>query len=452
MRAGLSFGLLVLASWPADPAGIPAWLDAYIESERRLNGLPGISVAIVVRGQKVVRGYGLAIQEPVELASLSKPFTALAIDRLEREGRLHTGHPVSRYLSEFPPGGALTVRHLLRHTSGFTRDHDYLIPCCAALGRYSLGQTAARLAAAHRPPVPAPFAYANSNYMLLAAIVERVSGRPFQDYLRDSLLRPIGMAGTSFDAQPLQYRLVWRSLRAEPPESSSWYGSSLLKSTTVDMAQFLSVLLHPNSILGEWLAENLLQPPYDMGWFVSRGHGRPGDELALEHSGFIWSGSTAAVLAPARQAGVVVLINAGVPRAGPIARQILDALSGAQEPVAARSPRLEDPDYWGVLLAAASLLFLAAAAIWTARALAGLRSGRRTFRLRLSLALLRAVLLLSLAVALPIIAFGPATPPRPCLPESAQFSLPLFVAAATLLLLVAALTGLTTHAEDRSVR
>ena len=208
------------------------------------------------------------------------------------------------------------------------------------------------------------------------------------------------------------------------------------------MALLLSALLDANSALGKRLAENHLQPPYDMGWFISQGQGGPHDELLLEHTGFIWSGSTAAVLAPAGRAGAVVLINVGVPRAGPIARQILAALTGSHAPLATRSPRLEDPDFWGVLLAAASVLILTLTLLWIGRVIAGLRSRRRAFRPGASLPLARAILLLGLALALPILAFGPATPPRPCLPQSAQLSLPLLVAAATLLLLTAAVTGL----------
>jgi CubicO group peptidase (beta-lactamase class C family) len=425
------------------PADVPAWLDHYIESERHLNRLPGVAIAIVRNGQKIVRGYGLDVRQPVELASLSKPFTAFAIGNLQQEGFLQFDHPVSHYLPQFAPDDPLTVRHLLRHISGFTRDHDYLIPCCAALGRYSLQQTAATLAAAPRATAPAAFAYANSNYMLLAAIVERAAGKPFQDYLRDSVLRPIGMTATSFEAPTLQYRLIWRTLQPAPPESSSWYGSSLLKSTAADMALLLSALLAPNSALGKRLAENHLQPPYDMGWFISQGQAWPHDELLLKHTGFIWSGSTAAVLAPAGRAGAVVLINVGVPRAGPIAQQILAALTGSHPPLATRSPRLEDPDFWGVLLAAASVLILTLTLLWIGRVIAGLRSRRRAFRPGASLPLARAILLLGLALALPILAFGPATPPRPCLPQSAQLSLPLLVAAATLLLLTAAISGLT---------
>lgn len=416
-------------------------MDRYVEAERGLNGIPGIAVAVFAGGGEV-RGYGLAVDQPVELASLSKSLTAIAVLNLVRNGHVNWDDPVSRHLPAFAPDRHLTIRHLLRQTSGFQRDDDYRIPCCAALGHFTLPQTATTLGAVKRPATPAGFVYANSNYMLLAALVERTSGQPFAAFLSQSVLDPLGMTQTSFSAVVAQYQPAWGRLRPAPPESSSWHGSSRLRSTAADMGRYLSHLLGESSPFGDWLEPDP-QPGYDMGWFVRPHAAWLDGELVLEHTGYIWSGSTAAVVAPRRGLGVVVLTNAGIPRAGAIARNILAGLAGGREPMAVRSSPWESPDFWGILLTTAGLLMFVATGWRVHRALRDLRSGRRAWDHLSKARRVRATLLTVLAAALIVIVLGPSMPPIVCLPPAAQVALPLFVAAAVTVLLTAAVLGLS---------
>ena len=131
-----------------------------------------------------------------QLASAAKPFTSTAILQLRDRGKLGLDDPVARHLPGFPYP-AITIRHLLWHTSGLP-DLELFEPLIAAEPRHIV--TAADLLPAlkaWRQPLRFEagerFRYSNINYQLLALIVERASGKPFGLYVRDSIFRPAGM-------------------------------------------------------------------------------------------------------------------------------------------------------------------------------------------------------------------------------------------------------------------
>ncbi len=85
----------------------------------------------------------------------------------------------------------VTLRHLLRHRSGLRSSHDYGTPCCETPGQLASLRPVERLAEVYLASAPgAEFAFASSNYMLLASVVERVAGLPFSDDLRERIFRP----------------------------------------------------------------------------------------------------------------------------------------------------------------------------------------------------------------------------------------------------------------------
>ncbi|HYJ81709.1 MAG TPA: serine hydrolase [Allosphingosinicella sp.] len=131
-----------------------------------------------------------------QLASAAKPITSTAILQLRDRGRLRLDDPVARHLPGFPYP-AITLRHLLGHTSGLpdlelfeplvARDPDHVVTASDLIPA---------LAEWRKPPrFPAgdQFRYSNINYQLLALIVERVSGKRFGAYVRDHIFRPAGM-------------------------------------------------------------------------------------------------------------------------------------------------------------------------------------------------------------------------------------------------------------------
>ena len=112
-----------------------AAIDAYVEAQMKDIRLPGLALGIIQGDQILyVKGYGIADpsgravtpQTPFSLASLAKPVTALAVMQLVQAGKVELDAPVQRYLPYFrmadeQASAAITVRHLLNHTSGISR-------------------------------------------------------------------------------------------------------------------------------------------------------------------------------------------------------------------------------------------------------------------------------------------------------------------------------------------
>lgn len=182
--------------------------DEYIRAEMQKRHIPALALA-VVRDGKVVKekAYGLAnielnVPATVEtvflIASVTKLFTATAIMALVEEGRLSPDDKIRKLLPGLPlKWNGVTVRHLLTHTSG--------------LPDVSLGEDTDAVIAETRagalkklPGMKMPFrpgakwSYNQTNYMLLAMIIEKISGKTFEEFMTDRFFRPLGMNSTSF--------------------------------------------------------------------------------------------------------------------------------------------------------------------------------------------------------------------------------------------------------------
>ncbi|HKY05709.1 MAG TPA: serine hydrolase domain-containing protein, partial [Blastocatellia bacterium] len=163
---------------------------------------------LVARAGKVIfnRGYGLADRArsvPVTpqtrfyIASISKSFTAAAILLLQDRGKLRVEDRVARFIPDFPNGDRVTIHHLLTHTSGIV---DYLrFPNFAELSKRRY-KTADVLPLFRDKPLAfnpgERSSYSNSNYVLLAHIIETVAGTSYVDFLRRNFFTPLGMKDT----------------------------------------------------------------------------------------------------------------------------------------------------------------------------------------------------------------------------------------------------------------
>ncbi|HKV38666.1 MAG TPA: serine hydrolase domain-containing protein [Blastocatellia bacterium] len=181
---------------------------------------PGAAV-LVRRGGSVLhkKGYGLAdlaTGTPIApdtcflLASITKQFTALAVMVLVERGQVAYDDPVTMFLPEFKTHGSrITVRHLLHHTSGVEDYQDLFIRTGKIAADYprsarregEFEPTAAETleAISSRMTRFAPgdqWEYSNSGYVVLAQLVERVSGKRFSEFLDANVFRPLGMSNT----------------------------------------------------------------------------------------------------------------------------------------------------------------------------------------------------------------------------------------------------------------
>jgi CubicO group peptidase (beta-lactamase class C family) len=184
----------------ADESG--ARLDDYL-STASVYGFSG--VVLIARDGKIVlhRGYNFADREnskPIandtifDIGSLTKQFTAAAIMKLEMQGKLNTDDLLGKHLSGVPADkSAITLHHLLTHTAGFLNysGGDYEVA--------ARDETVRRILNAPLKSKPGEkYAYSNAGYTLLAAIVERVSGKPYEKFLNRELFKPAGMKMTGY--------------------------------------------------------------------------------------------------------------------------------------------------------------------------------------------------------------------------------------------------------------
>jgi D-alanyl-D-alanine carboxypeptidase len=215
-RAFLSLCVLILLAAPAARAVSHDDLARYADqlfSRAYPAGEPGAAVLIVQDGQVLLRkGYGLADLElgvPMrpdmvfEIASLTKQFTAAAILLLQERGKLSVSDDITKYLPDYPTHGrTITIENLLSHTSG--------IPEVTALPewwpRHRDDLTLPQLLSLFKDK-PLDFSpgekqsYSNSGYILLGAIVEKASGRSYEDFVEQEIFAPLGMKRSRYGHQ-----------------------------------------------------------------------------------------------------------------------------------------------------------------------------------------------------------------------------------------------------------
>lgn len=215
--------LLVIAACPAQPLqAAPTDIAATAEqADRAIADLvarhieadePGVAIAVSHHGERVFsRGFGIAdLQHNVpitpqtrfEAASISKQFTAIAILLLAQQGALSLDDGVAAHLPELgAQAEAVSIRHLLMHTGGF-RDISTLSGMAgwrvedARTDEQMLALLSLQHAGNSAPD--GEYQYSNSGYFVLARIVERVSGVPFEDFVEQRIFAPLGMADSQF--------------------------------------------------------------------------------------------------------------------------------------------------------------------------------------------------------------------------------------------------------------
>ncbi|WP_166437172.1 serine hydrolase domain-containing protein [Niastella caeni] len=176
-------------------------------NKTRFNG----SVLVAKNGQIVYEEYAgfvdprtkrdsITPTTPFHLASVSKTFTGMATLRLWEEGRLNVEDPVSKYLPGFPLEG-VTVRLLLNHRSGIPKYDHYMGEMGWDKHKMISNQDVLDFLIANHQKIPIGtpnrgFSYSNTNYALLALIIEKVSGLSYKDYLKKTFFDPLGMKDT----------------------------------------------------------------------------------------------------------------------------------------------------------------------------------------------------------------------------------------------------------------
>ncbi len=333
-----------------------AKIDAAAETVLKETLAPGASVAVVERGKIVyTHGYGLARLRPptkaepwmrYSIGSISKQFTAAALLMLQQEGKLSLSDPVAKYFPDLTDAKDVTLRMLLSHTSGY-QDYwpeDYVMPPMEepTNAQHILDVWAKR---------PLDFApgtrwqYSNTNYVIAGLIVEKVSGMPLMEFLRERIFKPLEMRdvmdsdlhdlGKTDAAGYQQYALG--PLRPATKEGPGWgLGAFELAMPAYDLAQW-DISLMDRSLMSQQSYDEMFTPVdlkdgqnthYALGLDVGTRDG----QAYLEHSGEVSGFVSENIVFPKARAAIVVLTNEmASPAASAIVRALTPLVLGTPE-------------------------------------------------------------------------------------------------------------------------
>jgi len=307
---------------------------------------PGAAI-IVVRDGKIIfrKGQGMANLElgvPIEpdmvfrLGSITKQFTVVAILMLAEQGKLALDDSISKFLPDYPTHDHLiTVEHLLTHTSGIKSytamaewpplwRKDFTVKELIDFFKY-------------QPMESAPgkrWAYNNSGYILLGAIIEKVSGQSYEQFIEQNIFEPLGMKQSYYDS-PM--RVIPRRAAGYDKSSDVYtnaaylsmtqpYAAGALASTVDDLALWDSALYTEQLLKHETLQRAHIShkltdgssTAYGYGWGISEYAG----QRLIEHGGGIHGFRTRAIRMPDDRIFVAVLSNNGGADPEPLAFKI----------------------------------------------------------------------------------------------------------------------------------
>jgi len=354
VSASILFALILCTVFPLlsiakEPGSSPtrfqlSEIEGFIEEQIAEEKIPGLSLVITLGdGVIYLNGFGVTnLDNPLpvtentvfDLASATKSLTAMGILLLESDGLINLDAPLKSYIPDFvladkETSGQITVRQLLNHTSGipgtfseplaFHNGEDAFIKLVVALGKVGLNGEPGN-----------SFEYSNINYCLLGALVEAVTGLGFEDYMKQRLFIPLGMASTTLDSeeaasieradghQPMFGGVVTRNI----PVYRSAKPAGWVMSSSSDMGRWL-LLFNNNGVLNgkqitpAYLIEEALTPEiyfeqegqntgYGMGWFV--GYSESGIRITW-HGGDTPNFAAEMILLPEYELGLVMMVN-----------------------------------------------------------------------------------------------------------------------------------------------
>jgi uncharacterized protein YbbC (DUF1343 family)/CubicO group peptidase (beta-lactamase class C family) len=360
LRAGLfvccravAVWLIVLLATSAFAAGAPpteqklAVVDAIVQDAIHDGQIPGAVVLIWHNDQVIYRkAFGHRSLEPkrelmtldtiFDIASLTKVVaTTTAVMQLVQRGEVRVNEPVAKYLPEFAQNGKddITVRQLLTHFSGLTEDLDLVQP-------WQGEATALHMAYMQSPVIPpgSRFLYSDINYIVLGALVEKVSGKTLDLYTAQNIFLPLGMTHTRYlppktwlpKIAPTEYDEQKKMLRGAVHDPTARRiggvaGHAGLFSTADDLSKFAQALLKGSKVLSPPMVEKMTTPQQPPNAQTLRGFGwdidspfssNRGDLLPVGSFGHTGFTGTSLWIDPTTRTYIILLTNAVHPRGG----------------------------------------------------------------------------------------------------------------------------------------
>lgn len=255
------------------------------------------------------------------LASTSKPFTGVAVLKLIQQGKIHLNDDVALYLPGFPYA-KVTIKDLLSHRSGLP-NYLYFMEDKQKwpAGRMVSNNDVLSFLIQYQPALNykpgTRFNYCNTNYVLLALIIEKLTGKTYPDYLKEAIFKPLGMKH-SFVYTPADSGKVVVSYR---PSGALWehdifdntYGDKNIYSTPRDMVKW-DAALYDNNFISHTLLDSAYQPlsnerpsihNYGLGWrLLNLKNGKK----VIYHNGK-WHGFTPAFARLCDEKAVIVILG-----------------------------------------------------------------------------------------------------------------------------------------------
>ncbi|HWQ57246.1 MAG TPA: serine hydrolase [Bryobacteraceae bacterium] len=351
---------LLLLLWTAlARAAAPPDLDAWVARAMQAFDVPGVAVAIVKDGRvEAVKGYGVRrLGDPARvdentlfgIASNTKAFTAAALAMLVDEGKVRWDDPVQKHLPGFQlydpwVTRELTVRDLLCHRTGlglgagdllFWPDTDVTRAQVLAAARFIRPSTSMR----------SRYAYNNLMFVVAGEIIPAVTGKSWDDFIRERILTPVGMHRSTITSRGFQsgdnvafphsrgWRLEGELSPIPPTRDATWAAAAGIKSSAAEMAKWVAAQLEGGRLPGgkrlwseaaakEMWSSQTIQPirepssdslkaaqpnfaTYGLGWDLRDYRGRK----LVGHSGGLTGMVTRVLMVPDAKLGVVILTN-----------------------------------------------------------------------------------------------------------------------------------------------
>jgi D-alanyl-D-alanine carboxypeptidase len=314
---------------PADTAKI----DAAAEKALADTGAPSLSVAVVKDGRiAYAQAYGKSRLDPAtparpemrySIGSVSKQFMAAAILMLAEEGKLSLDDKVGRYLPDLTRANEITIRQLLTHTSGYQDYYplDYVAPFMQKpVTADEILKTWAGKALDFDPGTR--WQYSNTNYVVAGRILERVTGKPFWQFLEARIFRPLAMSSViDLDDKSLgesdaagYTRFGLGPARPVAPEGRGWlFAAGELAMTAQDLARW-DISLIDHALLKPASLDSMMTPVrlkngapmnYGLGIGISDANGHP----MLQHGGAVSGFVSSNTVWPDAKTAVVALAN-----------------------------------------------------------------------------------------------------------------------------------------------
>lgn len=260
------------------------------------------------------------------LASVSKQFTAMAVVILQHRGQLSYGDKLSQYIPELAAYQDVTIEHLLHHTSGIP-DYMYLANKYLDMSKIVTTESLLQLFENKQPAqlfkAGSKFKYSNTGYVLLAEIVERLSGESFADFMTKNIFQPAGMTDTRLfnllSESPLKNRVygfgraynIFGGKKKEMDLNNfdGLFGDGAIYSTPIDLFRWHLALTEgkivaKDSYLPAYRSGKLSngsETGYGYGWFIK-------DRHTVEHAGG-WQGFTSYIHINREKNKLVVILD-----------------------------------------------------------------------------------------------------------------------------------------------